>query len=422
MRIPYRYRYDKENPSNFIFITMLAFSMLLIAYGFCWGTPMDNIRGVWTIMNAHSGLISDSMTVGGVGAAFLNAGLVTLFSLMLIRARGVEFSGISVSSLFLMAGFSLFGKDLGNVIPLVFGGFLYSVYKKEPFEKYIHTSLLGTALGPVITEVANLSDTYGQRFLLGLVAGVVIGFLIPAVAGYTAYVHKGYSLYNVGFAAGLVCIIFASLFRSLGYTFESRDGWNTGHNLPFAIFLYSLFGIMFLTGFIINGKTVKGLWGITRHSGRGADFTALDGYGITLMNMAVVATAATTYVLAVGGELNGPTIGGVFTICGFGAFGKHIKNITPIVIGVVLSSKFMVWNLSDPSVLLAALFSTGLAPVAGHFGWLWGILAGAIHASVVLNVGVLQGGLNLYNNGFAAGLICIVLIPLIESLQKEKEQ
>ena len=87
--------------------------------------------------------------------------------------------------------------------------------------------------------------------------------------------------------------------------------------------------------------------------------------------------------------------------------------------GVVLSSFFMVWRLSDPDVLLAALFSTGLAPIAGQFGWKWGVIAGVVHASVVLNVGFLHGGLNLYNNGFAAGLVCIVLIPLIEALQKK---
>lgn len=39
---------------------------------------------------------------------------------------------------------------------------------------------------------------------------------------------------------------------------------------------------------------------------------------------------------------------------------------------------------------------------------------------VVLCVGALHGGLNLYNNGFSAGLVCIILIPLIEVFQKEK--
>ena len=101
------------------------------------------------------------------------------------------------------------------------------------------------------------------------------------------------------------------------------------------------------------------------------------------------------------------------------AISKHLKNILPVILGVIVSSIFTVWTLDEPNTLLAALFATGLAPIAGQFGWGWGMLAGAIHASVVLNTGFLHGGLNLYNNGFSAGLVCIVLVPLIESLRKE---
>jgi hypothetical protein len=42
----------------------------------------------------------------------------------------------------------------------------------------------------------------------------------------------------------------------------------------------------------------------------------------------------TAYVLAVGGELSGPVIGGIFYVVGFGAFGKHVKNVWPILAGV----------------------------------------------------------------------------------------
>ncbi len=161
---------------------------------------------------------------------------------------------------------------------------------------------------------------------------------------------------------------------------------------------------------------------IIRHSGRAvADFVHHDGYPIVMMNMGIIGAVATIYVLLVGGELNGPTVGGILTVCGFGGFGKHLRNITPIILGVVLTSFWTVWKLNDPAVLLAALFATGLAPVAGQFGWLWGIVAGSAHACVVLNVSFLHGGLNLYNNGFSAGLVCIVLVPLIEALKREPE-
>lgn len=55
-----------------------------------------------------------------------------------------------------------------------------------------------------------------------------------------------------------------------------------------------------------------------------------------------------------------------------------------------------------PGPLLAVLFCTGLAPIAGQFGVFWGMVAGFLHMTIVQNTSILHGGMNLYNNGFAA--------------------
>ena len=67
--------------------------------------------------------------------------------------------------------------------------------------------------------------------------------------------------------------------------------------------------------------------------------------------------------------------------------------------------------------MLALLFSTTLAPVAGEFGIIAGLLAGYLHSSVALNVGIVYGGMNLYNNGFAGGIVAIFLVPVIQSIR-----
>lgn len=131
---------------------------------------------------------------------------------------------------------------------------------------------------------------------------------------------------------------------------------------------------------------------------------------------------ATTYILAIGGDLNGPTLGGVLTIVGFGAAGKHFMNVLPIFAGIYLGALTKIWHVTDPALQLAALFGTGLAPFAGRFGWGGGILAAFIHMSVVLNVGGLHGGLNLYNNGFSAGIVAMILLPIFERLRVLKEE
>lgn len=43
-----------------------------------------------------------------------------------------------------------------------------------------------------------------------------------------------------------------------------------------------------------------------------------------------------------------------------------------------------------------------------------GMIVGFIHTSMVLNIDVLHGGLNLYNNGFSGGLVAMMIIPLLD--------
>ena len=51
------------------------------------------------------------------------------------------------------------------------------------------------------------------------------------------------------------------------------------------------------------------------------------GHGPVLVNMGVNGLFAMGYLLLTGGDLNGPTLGGIFTIIGFSAYGKHLFNI-----------------------------------------------------------------------------------------------
>ena len=148
------------------------------------------------------------------------------------------------------------------------------------------------------------------------------------------------------------------------------------------------------------------------------DFIAKAGFGAALANMGICGLIGMAYVLAVGGPLNGPVIGAIFTIVGFAAFGKHPRNLIPIMAGVFLGTLWKPWDPAGSSLLLAALFGTTLAPIAGRFGWHWGIVAGVLHASAAQTVGPLHAGLNLYNNGFAAGIVATILVPVIIAVRK----
>lgn len=158
-----------------------------------------------------------------------------------------------------------------------------------------------------------------------------------------------------------------------------------------------------------------------KESGHGRnDFLKKYGYGLVYINMALLGIVFTVYILIVGGNLNGPTIGGIFTVVGFGASGKHLKNVLPILLGVFLVSYFSVHDINSTGALLAALFGTTLAPVSGFYGPMVGIIAGGLHMVFVSNLSFLNGGMNLYNNGFSGGFIAAILIPILDGIQRIK--
>ena len=91
------------------------------------------------------------------------------------------------------------------------------------------------------------------------------------------------------------------------------------------------------------------------------------------------------------------------------------------MLGVYIASLLKIWELNEPAPILTLLLSTTLAPIAGTFGFEWGIIAGFIHSSVALQVGVIYHGANLYNNGFAGGIVAIFLVPVIEAINERKQ-
>ncbi len=411
---------DISNNTKILIITIYAASLVL--FGFLVDTPQEIFRGILKIIIESDILITDYIGVGGMGAAFVNSGLLTLIFIFILYKLKINFNGAAFAALFLIAGFALFGKNLFNVWLIIIGVYLYSKKEKERFSKYIYMALFGTAMAPIVTEIMfNISAPLFVRVPLGIIVGLSMGFILPPLSSHLIRVHQGFNLYNIGFTAGMIGTVFVSIFRSYGFSPGARMIWTTGNNIILSIYIYTMFLSMIITGFYLNKKSFDRVNNIMKYSGRlVSDFILLEGFAPTLIIMGINGLIATSYVLLVGGDLNGPTLGGIFTIVGFGSFGKHPKNILPIFLGVFLGSLTKVWAINEPAILLAALFGTALAPIAGEFGWQYGVIAAFLHSSVVLNVGVLHGGLNLYNNGFAAGFVAAVLVPIIEAFRKDE--
>lgn len=402
------------------YIILLGLYVCLIIFAFFIDSPKEIFYGIKSIILSSDILITDYMEVGGIGAALVNASLTSILSILLLILIGIKPNGSTIMALWLMTGFSFLGKNIFNIWPIILGIYLFSKYQREPFLNYTLVALLGTCLSPIVSQLSFTNgSTSFPSILLGISVGILVGFILPPIASHSVKAHNGYNLYNIGFASGLVGTLLMSLLRGFGINFESRFLWHTGSNgLLFMIILFCCIYLIVI-GLLLGNNTKKNLKIITNQTGRLInDFYLLSG-PTTYINMGILGILSTIFVLIIGSDLNGATICGIFTIIGFGAFGKHIKNTIPLIIGSTIAAIFNVNGLNSPPIILSILFSTTLAPMAGKFGWKIGILAGIIHVNIVANTGYLHGGLNLYNNGLAGGLVAMILLPLITTFKKE---
>ena len=406
----------KEMEAFMFFTLSLLFIVAIVL-----DSPQKLVSGMYEIIVSRDALITDYFELASYGAAFLNAALVLLIGMILVIAQKIPFTGPTTAALFINIGYALWGKNPLNILPILLGTWFYAKVHKLKFKRFIYTALFGTCLAPFVTEVAYIMPFPGYRnVLIAIVFGVFIGFVLVPLSVHTVSMHMGYNLFNVGFSAGILAFILVSIFRSLGIESKSVFIWKEGSPLPVVIGLYLYFAVSILFGLLINQDNRRGLRKIMKHPGRAiADFVVMSGPGATLINMGLVGMVGVTYIILIKGDFSGPVVGAIITAFGFASFGAHLRNYIPALLGVFLSTFITQQQLTTPSIQLAALFAVGVAPIGGQFGVIAGIVAGMLHAAIVICTPQMYGGLNLYNNGFSAGWVAVVMIPLLESFMKE---
>ena len=416
---------------NAYWITIVLYAILTIA-AFILDSPRNIASGIWVIWTSRSILVTDYAALAGMGAMLVSAVSVGIFSLVTMVVGRVKASGGIIMGFWLILGFAFFGKNLVNTIPLVIGVWLFAKFKKMPFRDVAVTTMMCASVAPIVSEVAYLTSSVqvGGMYLVqpagavvGLLIGILVGFIFAPLAAAMGKVHGGYLLYNAGFVGGLIATFTVSILRSAGFEIASLRIWAYEYTVPLAVLMYVISFFFIALGLIMAGPDKwERMKKINKHSGRLlTDYYALYG-DVTYLNMGILCLLGTTWTLAVGAPINGATMGGIFCIVGFGALGKNLRNVIPIMIGCTLSALWNVNHVTAPSNILAILFGTGIAPLAGKFGLWWGIACGFIHVNIVSFVGLLNGGLNLYNNGFAGGFMVIFMLPIMTALTREKEE
>ncbi|MFV0519713.1 MAG: DUF1576 domain-containing protein [Lachnospirales bacterium] len=394
----------------------------LISFAFLLQPANEILQGLLNIFHSSSVLMTDYTVVGGVAATLVNAGLCGIIVLSIFYFEDMKLNGSLMMSFWLVFGFSFFGKNILNILPILLGGYVYALNKQEPFARYSLVTILSTTLAPSITSVYHLFSDKGiaVALIVSMATGLVIGFIMPSIAANAMKIHSGFNLYNVGYAGGVVGIFMMGFFRVFDKSFPTNSLWGTENGPILTFIAISICLIFIIYGLKTTTNIKKNLKLILKSKGRlVTDYYMLYG-NAAYINMGISGLLAIFVIYLIGADVNGATYAGIFTIFGFSALGKHIRNMTPVLIGAILVGGLTSLGLSSPAIVLGILFSTALSPIAGTFGYIYGFIAGAMHIVIVANLAPIHGGLNLYNNGLAAGFVATILIPIILNHRKEE--
>lgn len=202
-----------------LFFFLLAFFIepilsLTSGNGFVFHPIQQIFKGYYKIITSSSILITDYVYISGLGATFFNVATILFINLILLKVLRVKMNGPVYAGIIMICGFSFFGKNIFNTIPIYFGIYLFSVYKKIPYKTFIITILFSTGISPLVSyTIFGLGLHLGISIPLGIFCGILVGFILPAFASHTIVFHEGYNLYNTGFALGVISAIFYGIYQ-----------------------------------------------------------------------------------------------------------------------------------------------------------------------------------------------------------------
>ena len=405
---------------------LLGLSVMLMILAFVIESPQSLVSGMMTILVSPSQLFTDYMEIASVGSTLLNVAIMLGISIYSYKKLEIPLNGTVIGSLGMLAGFSFFGKNLFNSIPFMIGVWIYTKVTKQNYRNYVIVGLFGSALGPLISFLAFSGVLpQGWSVLIAYALGIFIGFILPQLSTQFLGFHQGFSLYNVGFTAGIIGMVVLGFMNAFGIEVETRTLASTQSPLILYQLLIGFCVILIVTSFYLHFKKKEKYHFklLLKLSGRlPSDFVEMTNLATVTLNMSIIGFILLGYVLMNGGQLNGPIVGSIIGVMSFGAFGNQVKNTVPVLVGIMIGSYLTGVEPTSTSALIAAIFGTTLAPVSGYYGPFAGMIAGFVHITLVSHVVVMHGGLNLYNNGFAGGFVAAVLVPIFEIFEGIRQE
>lgn len=401
------------------YLPILALIMIILAFIF--NTPKEIFVGYKNILLSSSILTTDYIAIGTLGGALVNAASILILNLVILRLSNLRMSGLIYAALYMILGFSFFGKNILNSLPIYIGIYLYAFLNKIPVKNLVISLLFSSGISPLVSYLIFGFDlAYYISIPLGIGAGIVAGLMVPAISSHTIKFHQGYNLFNVGFSLGIISLAFNGVLRSFNLRASEISILSNDHNLFLYLFVAILALVLLIAGIILNPKSFKMIPDLYKRSGRlVSDYIRDYGVSIVMINQASLLTFEILICLIFKIELNGAIFGTILAVSGFAGAGLHLKNTSFVMLGAILMCLITKTNITSTSIIIGILFSAGVAPIAGRYGIVAGIIAGMLHIAILPLCRSFQGGYDLYNNGFCAGFVACILIAIIEAFKKE---
>ena len=453
--------YTEQKNSRIIDGTVLCISLALLAAAAAGavytGTGSTLFTDFFKILTSPGPVVTDYFGVGSMPSTFLNSGLcgLSMWAFMFFLPGSSHVN--TLAGFFLVISHAFYGLNFLNMWPCFLAPFLYLRLRRLDYNQNLHICMFSTCFAPFVSEFLfryTIGDTWRPGYVEVTWKGVVlllcfiliIAFVAPAILPGTKAWHKGYNLYNGGLAFGMLgFLLYNFLYRTLGmrtpyvppYANEIYDSFNRSYRGFGYVFFILLFLGCFIAGYLLNGRSLKGLSLLFTDTGYQSNFASKYGMPLCLINIGLYGSLFLLYLtfaihLTPGAGFTGPTFGVILASLTFTAMGQHPRNVWPIFVGYPLLYKFsqlfnilvggsMKWTISTQAYINSIAFATGLCPLVGRFGVVAGIAAGFLCAALCTGTSSLHGGLMLYNGGFTAGITTLILLPILEHYIKPRE-
>ena len=426
-----------------LFFAFVSACFLIAAV--CMPDRANMFTGLWNILSQPSKISANYFAMGGYAATFLNMGLVCLISLLLFVVFKGTPNNVSTLAVLLTTGFGSWGINVLNIWPTIFGVMVYALVKKEKMGGLVNAMLFSTGIAPLITDLLIRypnAEVIGFNWVglgLAMLVGLIIGFFLPAGLAHSPKVHKGFDLYSAALPIGMTAFFLnATLFKTMGVSLPKALSDIAPETMKVAdpvianIFCIAVFGICIVAAFIL-GCRPKDYWKLLSDPALVTNFSSTYGNATFLMNAGVFGLFILGYYNLIGATFNGITFGIIFCMLATCNSGSHPGNVWPIMLGYVVASLVFgglsqlaggtfTGAINAQAICVGLCYANGLSPIADKYGWRYGFVAAVMHYLLVTSVPTLHGGFCLYNGGFTAALICLILVPELEKFSKTKEE